>query len=716
MEIAKIKIKNYRLLKDLSLDLEDNLSLVIGKNNTGKTSLLSALDKFIGERASKNDFSFDDFNIDFKNLLKDKVYSSKVVATDEPFPFLGISLKLFIEYNDKDDLSNISKVMMDLDPESKMVVLGFEYVLNENDFYRLQADFFEFEAKEKAKKQAKAKAKEANKKKGDSSESELRPKDLFYFLKQNHKDYFKQVQKTIKYNIDDIQNPYEEDDNFIDLKNHPEIRIDRILNFKKISAKRDVSNREPDKALSTLSSMIYKKMEAGEKELKAIEDFKDALSDTDTQLDGIFSNLFDSVIGKVKQFGGAKEGDSIIEIISTLQHRELLDGNTTVMYRHAKTDSLPENYNGLGYMNLISMIFQIEILLHEFKKDKAEKPADINLLFIEEPEAHTHPQMQYVFIKNIKLLLEGGIKRDDGQNRKLQTIISTHSSHIVSESEFNDIKYFKKEGNGVIAKNLSDLKKEYAADPKQYDFLKQYLTISRAELFFADKAILIEGDTEKILLPTIMKKIDIEEKKKFDAAGKHDPELPLLSQNISIAEVGAHCQTFEKFITFLGIKTLIITDLDSIDAKGGACSVEDGKGTSNSAIKFFFPSETFDNLKSFSIQKKTFTKNATWDKDVNGTLCLVYQTLDNGYHARSFEDAFIHLNKQYIIDNESNFRGIKNSAYFNIATHTPYYLATECIKKKTHFALDILYCSNDDFSNWTIPQYIKEGILWLKQS
>ncbi|MBK6839988.1 MAG: AAA family ATPase [Bacteroidetes bacterium] len=50
-------------------------------------------------------------------------------------------------------------------------------------------------------------------------------------------------------------------------------------------------------------------------------------------------------------------------------------------------------------MNLISMIFEIEILVQDFKRDKDKKPADINLLSIEEPEAHTHPQMQYVFIK-----------------------------------------------------------------------------------------------------------------------------------------------------------------------------------------------------------------------------------------------------------------------------------------------------------------------------
>src|SRR5690606_38450838 len=128
----------------------------------------------------------------------------------------------------------------------------------------------------------------------------------------------------------------------------------------------------------------------------------------------------------------------------------------------------------------------------------------------------------------------------------------------------DDIKYLKAvTKNNVIAKNLKDLRIQYEEDPKQYQFLKQYLTISRAEVFFADKAILIEGDTERILIPTFMRKVDIEEKARLLAVGEDDEFLPLLSQNISTIEVGAYSQIFEKFIDFLGIKSLILTDIDS---------------------------------------------------------------------------------------------------------------------------------------------------------
>jgi len=62
MKITKIKVKNFRLLKEFELDLEESLSLVIGKNNCGKTSLLSILNKFIVSQSTSNNFSFDDFN------------------------------------------------------------------------------------------------------------------------------------------------------------------------------------------------------------------------------------------------------------------------------------------------------------------------------------------------------------------------------------------------------------------------------------------------------------------------------------------------------------------------------------------------------------------------------------------------------------------------------------------------------------------------------
>jgi predicted ATP-dependent endonuclease of OLD family len=693
MKIIKIEVENFRLLKKFSMDLEEDLSLVIGKNNTGKTSILSVLDKFLNE---KSKFSYDDFNIDFKNELEALIKLSDI---PEEFTSKGIKLKISIEYSEQDDLSNVSKVLMDLDPNNNKIVLGFEYTISYTDFLKIRTDYAAFEANDKAKVEAKKKYK---------------PSEIKDFLKQGLDNYFYTHKMSFEY---DMVTKKVNDTNFIDLESEG-IAIKDIIGFKYISARRDVTNKEKENTLSKQTSSLYKKQEDNSEKNQATENFKDQLSETDSTLSEIYKDLFSDVIKKVQDFGGIKLNDTDIEIISTLQHRELLEGNTTVVYTH-DDHKLPEHYNGLGYMNLISMIFEIEILVQDFKRDKDKSPADINLLIIEEPEAHTHPQMQYVFIKNIKKLLAEGIKRDDGIERPLQYIITTHSSHIVADSDFDDIKYLKSENkNNVVAKNLSDLRIEYDADPSQYQFLKQYLTISRAEIFFADKAVLIEGDTERILIPTFMRKVDLEEAARLTAEGKDDTYLSLLSQNISIIEVGAYSQIFQKFIEFLGIKALIITDIDSKGDLGNkdkdgnvileACPVAIGVETSNSAINHFLKGIAWDDLKTLPIGNRTILLGSS-------TICICYQQEEDTYHARSFEDAFIHLNREFVKGSKGTFQGLKNASYFDDDAKSPYELAGSCIKKKTHFALDILYHSDENFSNWNIPAYIKNGLLWLKE-
>lgn len=440
MKIYKIQIENFRLLKNFSIDIEDELSLVIGKNNSGKTSILSALDKFLN-RSDSNKFHFDDFNIDFKEELSALINGD--IIEPEHYTEIGIKLKIFIEYTETCNLENLSRVMMDLDPDNNLIVLGFEYILSYDKYIDLKKDWAEFKIKEEHKHEL---------------NNQYKVKKLYDFLADMSSNYFQFKRKSIEINKD-TRNLNE--NNYIDLDKEL-ISTKDIINFKYISARRDVANKDVDKTLSTQTSIIYERTEAKQKQSEAVEGFKDKLSETDDQLSKIYVDLFKDIIAKVGDFGGLKPNESEIEIISNLQHRELLKGNTTVVYKHDDNNKLPEHYNGLGYMNLICMIFEIEILIQEFKREKERLPADINLLFIEEPEAHTHPQMQYVFIKNIKNLLREGIKREDGECRKLQYIITTHSSHIVADSDFDDVKYLKKSGdNSVVAKNLKDLKKEY---------------------------------------------------------------------------------------------------------------------------------------------------------------------------------------------------------------------------------------------------------------
>jgi len=379
--------------------------------------------------------------------------------------------------------------------------------------------------------------------------------------------------------------------------------------------------------------------------------------------------------------------------------------------------------------------------------------------------------MQYIFIKNIKDLLEEG-KKIEGINRtiNLQTLMTTHSSHIVAESNFNDIKYFAKnidgDGYNTISKNLRELEiiyqKEDGKANNRFKFLKQYLTLNRSEVFFADKIILIEGDTERILLPAMIKKLDQE----------NDYETPLLSQNISIIEVGNYSEIYAEFIRFIDTKTLIITDVDTekycdaIDKDGNtkrdkagqviqllsACRVSEGTHTSNSSLKYYLKeklkAETDTNtqkeiLTKLYIQDKiikyndTVLTNTEWIADENGRVLIVYQikqTNSEGisYNARSFEDAFFHINKKFftdlggasIDDNKKlcveKFQGLKKVDRLFDDTQDSYILAKECVNKKPSLAMDILLNSENiagkDFANWETPAYIKEGLEWLQKN
>lgn len=703
MYISKISIENFRLLKNFSIDLEEELSLIIGKNNSGKTSLLYLLDKIFHWRDKGGCIHIDDFNLDYKKSLVDMLIKDEVIDEKE-YQEDGIRLRVYIKYNDDDDLSNVGLIMMDLDENNYYVVLGYDYVLPYEAYCRLR---------EKAK---------ANADKHKASIQE----EVEKLLDKSIVNYFVLRRKSIAY--DAASNQINEND-YIDLKTRPQFHEDALISIGYIDAKRQVANKENDKTLSLQTAELFNQLQSDDNEV--IDNFIQTISESDKKLGEVYNDMFSSVLDKVEEMGGVKPKETKLQVTSSLKSQNLLKGNTKVVYEHTGVQ-LPEDHNGLGYMNLISMIFQIEIIRQTFMKGRNGKMADINLLIIEEPEAHTHPQMQYIFIKNIKKLLNAPLTTKD-EYRNIQSIISTHSSHIVSESEFGDIKYMRRTGNEVIAKNLKDLQNEYDNDEQQwYTFLKHYLTLSRSELFFADKAIFIEGDTERILLPILMKKLDQEE-----LCDEDKNELPLCKQNISIIEVGAYSHIFGKFINFIGLeKVVVFTDLD-VGKKGDNGHIEkteyDGTDkmlTSNNALKDYFAKMKEGNdlkvnqLISLTDTQKTFSWNANntkWEQQENGNMRVCFQIKENDYQARTFEDNFFIINKDFLQENKDRIWGLKKNklkAYLN-SQISAYDLAENGIESKATFAVEIIYNSeengNKEFCGWNIPQYIKDGLLWIRK-
>ena len=488
--------------------------------------------------------------------------------------------------------------------------------------------------------------------------------------------------------------------------------VHKIIKVRGISASREVSNKENNHSLSKTSNRFYKLNNGEDIDsnannllqsaiLKADETLTKAYSGDDSN-EGIFTQVFE----RVKKFGG-NDSEAELAIHSSLSEKDILSNNTTLYYKH--DDSLlPETYNGLGYLNLYGIIFEIETVMADIKKDSA----DINLVYIEEPESHTHPQLQYIFIKNIKDLLK--VHDDElkarGATSGIQTLITTHSSHIVSDCNFDDLIYFKRDNGTAISKAFNSLKEEYGDEQLGYKFVKQYLTLNSSELFFADKVICVEGDTERILIPTMMQKVDIS-----NPINQASNTMPLLSQNISIIETGAHSQVFRKLFDFLGIKVLIITDIDPANKNGGkrftSCSAVEATSTTNASIKSFFDisgDEVFS-----MVAQKSFAEKITSDNRIR----IAYQIPEdkNTYQPASFEDAFISLNKKFIINQKDGliqFKALKNFEDSEIEDF--YKFARDKVNKKSALASSLLYFE-DEGNTWIVPKYISEGLLWLRE-
>ena len=147
--------------------------------------------------------------------------------------------------------------------------------------------------------------------------------------------------------------------------------------------------------------------------------------------------------------------------------------------------------------------------------------------------------------------------------------------------------------------------------------------------------------------------------------------------------------------------------------------VDKGVSSSNSYLSFFLKKNSLKYIKGLEESKKILSKknqdDPEWVVNKNGNLYINCQQNEDGYHARSFEDAFIHINREFINDHKNEYNGLKNREYFDDTGKNAFDIANDCINKKTHFALDILYHSDEVFSNWKIPINIKNGLLWLKK-
>lgn len=669
MHISNIRVQNFRLLKDTTLDLEDELnnelSLLIGKNNSGKTSFIVLFEKFL--RSKK--FYYDDFPLSLReNILK--------ISQETDEYSLAIRLSLTIKYGEEDNLQNLSDFIVDLDPNCNTARISFEATINKSKLLK------------------------------DLDTVTERKNE---FIKKNLSEYV-QVSYYIFNEYSDFESNHRSN-----LIKKDASDVNNLINLKIIQANRNVtsSDAKPQerKILSHLTTQFYNsKVKVSHDELEGINS---SIINADEQLSDNYKTFFKPFLENAKSFLGLTD----LNVVSDLQSQEVMGSHSKITYGNNGSE-LPEHQNGLGYMNILYLLLNIEIE----KADFEQTGRDINLLFIEEPEAHTHPQLQYVFIDQIKKTIKG--------IKGLQTFISTHSAHIVQKCNFKDIRYFrstKGEENTEIRNFYIELQAKYAdeenadidvVEKESFKFLNQYLTIESSELFFAEKIIFIEGTSEKMLLPYFMNRFD------QDGIGEAC-EIALTSQNISILEVGANAKAFKHFLDFLEIKTLIITDLDTTEKKVKkdkgkkdsirypACPAKFGTHTSNATLRHYYKSPDFKDRDFPEWMDKLKTHNHA---DPSPLIKVVYQDVESGYQGRSFEEAFVSVNMDNISSYLDDIGGLKNKGKFDDCKSDPDKFVDDMLdsKGKSSFASSLLYLalSKDDL-NWNIPSYIKEGLKWI---
>lgn len=673
--IEYIKVNNFRLLKNSTMSFKDNnddLCLLIGKNNSGKTSLIVLFEKFFGPFS----FDYNDFSLELRDLLDNIDESTNVVP-------LAIQLILRIKYESEDDLSYLSEFIMDLDPDKNSANILFECGIRKDKLI------------------------EALKNNTNISKVKFIRKYLSQFLERNIYTF--------------------ENDEDLELKNRNRLvkkeldMVCKLIDVEIVHAKRNVESSEEKtshRILSELTTKYYNGCNSVEP--SKFETINQLIDKMDEDLEKQYQTFFAGFVKNAKDFLSLDE----LKVVSNLKANEILTDSSEVVYGDSN-NYLPEYLNGLGYMNILYLLLSIEIKKSIFIASKK----DINLLFIEEPEAHTHPQLQYIFARKVEQILKGV--------PGLQTIITTHSPHIVANHPFENIRYMMADVNNSGHKNIEiknfyqELSEKYKDEKDEFLFLKEYLSIESAELFFASKVIFIEGVSENILMPYFISKYDelcLKKEQDDIAAGKKEKAeyIPISSQNITIMEVGANAKAFRHFLEFLNTKTLIITDIDTNmqqkSAKGNisytACAVADKNAcrSSNETLAYYYDAPTFSSDANSDYRqwlRKLIKHTAIPITDV---IKVVYQSEENHYQARSFEDAFLNVNRSNFTNNLVDLLGVKNVDDYNETGSNVYSITDSILSKKSDFASSILFNAHTKNTDWKIPYYIWEGLEWIQKS
>lgn len=747
MHIAFVEIANFRKLKCIRVDFDKKTTIFVGANNSGKTSAMVALRYFLHKRGG---FSINDFTLCHRAKIRDIgqawIANSKSAQPDAPqlpewddvLPFLDVWLEA-----SQSDLHHVSHLLPTLDWAGGN--LGVRLRLQPLEITELYRDFIEAN---EAARSARDGAKGTD---GKAVEVTLWPIDIVDFLSKRLSKYL----KIAAYILDPSKAsppengmakpqplagdamPLDDSDPFAGLIQIDEIPAQR--GFGEAQSGGETENvsslRGARKLASQFRDYFSKHLDPTDKPVAADILALKAIEDAQKAYDERLKTSFAGPLQEMEGLGYPGVTDPRVKISTRLRPTDGLDHEAAVQYEVSAMQGvaaavLPEDYNGLGYQNLISMVFRLmsfrDAWMRVGKARNSEENrlsgniAPLHLVLIEEPEAHLHAQVQQVFVRKAYSLLRKSELLGTGSQFATQLIISTHSSHVAHEAEFSCLRYFKRLPAGypstaqpvatVPISTVINLTEAFGDESETSRFAKRYLRATHCDLFFADAAIFIEGSAERMLLPHFVKN-----------------EFEYLNEcYITWLEVGgSHAHRLEPLIEHLGLLTLIVTDLDAGDPanKRKATRPLMGKGlsTNNTTLRTWLPKESeIDKLLDLPDDKKIS------DKEPLFAVCVAYQVpLEielGGTKAKvspyTFEDAIVLENLATVrtmsgtgltgkfaalAKSETDAEELANKLFDAIDT-----------AKKAEFALDLLELKEGPTA-LRCPTYIANGLRWLQK-
>ena len=727
MHIAFVEIQNFRKLKACRVEIAQQETIFVGANNSGKTSAMDALILFL-KQSRRKAFATTDFTLSNWSSL-DQLGTQWVATADDKKPVIAVdawlpllpSIDVWLKA-DEQDLHRVAHLLPTLDWTPKEL-LGVRLVLAPKNMEQLYKDFRSAYKSARDAESASTKA---------ESRPSLWPNSMRDFLDRRLHSQF-EVQSYIldptqrQNPVQGIARPQSLAPDSDPLKKHP---FDGLIKIDVITAQRGFSDpKTEDESHSGFASLSTQLRRYFSKHLNPSEapdasdiEALEAIEAAKTVFNEKLVTSFKPAIGELEGLNYPGFSDPRISITSKIDPRDSLDHEAAVQFDLPGADSLylPEKYNGLGYQNLISMVFSLirfrdewmrvgKAAKHQDTKDAAIEP--LHLVLVEEPEAHLHAQVQQVFIKKAYKVLRNHVALEDS-SFSTQMIVSTHSSHIAHELDFSCLRYFRREpateNEKIPTATVVNLSQTFGDHDETSKFATRYLRTTHCDLFFADAAILVEGSAERMLIPHFVR-----------------AKFPKLDQSyISLLEIGgAHAHRLKPLLDTLGLLSLVVTDLDSIPEIGTAkARPERGKGyrTGNTTLKRWVPKmEPLDDLLDLTDDAKQ-TADQLVRVAYQCPITVEYKKGEGQYEATpyTFEDSLA-------LTNLALFRGYTEPV--GLLKKLQAALEKDTLEEanndmfanlekgsKAEMALELLYLSEPD--QLEPPGYIADGLKWLEKN